>query len=439
VGGGGRASPRPAGRRAQSRLPERSSRGPARAGGLSPLLLTMVGQHSVPELLSAPRALSAVDELRRRGSALLRDAETVIAALRRFAAGRGGGGPRGRAPGAGRRPSTSRSGAVEGGPHPRRGGGARRDLSLLRNAAKVREALQAADDALRRRRTRRSHRWRSPSRACGRRPRSTRGSWNRRAAPLRPRGGAGSLPGARIPRGQCDRGSRAAGARRGAAERDPRLKPEVWQGGSRAPFPPPISCGRSGRRWPGRSRGGAAAEGARRRGGGRGRGGEEASRRAGRRRRRWARRWKRSSRGSRSPGRVSGPRFLPRGDPRGAVRRRDRRGGATLLREPRPGTSTARADRLGRELSRVMLSLRNAPPGGAQGKTLVFDEIDTGIGGQVAERVGARLKSLASSAQVVCVTHLPQVAAFADHHLQVVKKRRPERSATGVKPAVETG
>ena len=98
--------------------------------------------------------------------------------------------------------------------------------------------------------------------------------------------------------------------------------------------------------------------------------------------------------------------------------------------ELRPLAQTAS----GGELSRVMLSLRNASSRGGAGKTLVFDEIDTGIGGQVAERVGARLKSLSSSAQVVCVTHLPQVAAFADHHLQVVKKTAAGAVATGVNP-----
>jgi DNA repair protein RecN (Recombination protein N) len=98
--------------------------------------------------------------------------------------------------------------------------------------------------------------------------------------------------------------------------------------------------------------------------------------------------------------------------------------------ELRPLAQTAS----GGELSRVMLSLRNAAGGGCAGKTLVFDEIDTGIGGQVASLVGARLKSLSASAQVVCVTHLPQVAAFADHHLQVVKRAAAGTVATGVKP-----
>ncbi len=98
--------------------------------------------------------------------------------------------------------------------------------------------------------------------------------------------------------------------------------------------------------------------------------------------------------------------------------------------EMRPLASTAS----GGELSRVMLSLRNAASRGGGGRTLVFDEIDTGIGGKVAERVGARLKGLAAVSQVVCVTHLPQVAAFAELHLQVVKRAAGGTVATGVKP-----
>jgi DNA repair protein RecN (Recombination protein N) len=88
----------------------------------------------------------------------------------------------------------------------------------------------------------------------------------------------------------------------------------------------------------------------------------------------------------------------------------------------------------GGELSRVMLALRNASSRGQAGKTMVFDEIDTGIGGRVAERVGARLKELAGSAQVICVTHLPQVAAFADSHLLVSKAAGRGSVTTSVKP-----
>jgi DNA repair protein RecN (Recombination protein N) len=98
--------------------------------------------------------------------------------------------------------------------------------------------------------------------------------------------------------------------------------------------------------------------------------------------------------------------------------------------EMRPLSVTAS----GGELSRVMLALRNASARGRGNRTMVFDEIDTGIGGKVAERVGARLKGLGAAAQVVCVTHLPQVAAFADSHLLVAKKSGKNAVATGVQP-----
>jgi DNA repair protein RecN (Recombination protein N) len=95
----------------------------------------------------------------------------------------------------------------------------------------------------------------------------------------------------------------------------------------------------------------------------------------------------------------------------------------------------------GGELSRVMLALkasveagnsrRNA--GSAQ-RTLIFDEIDTGIGGRAAEAVGKKLKSLSRSNQVLCVTHLPQIATFADHHYLIEKKQIAGRTRTSVRP-----
>jgi DNA repair protein RecN (Recombination protein N) len=96
--------------------------------------------------------------------------------------------------------------------------------------------------------------------------------------------------------------------------------------------------------------------------------------------------------------------------------------------EMRPLSTTAS----GGELSRVMLALRNASARGRGNRTMVFDEIDTGIGGKVAERVGACLRGLSATAQVVCVTHLPQVAAFADANLLVVKQSGRGSVATGV-------
>ena len=69
----------------------------------------------------------------------------------------------------------------------------------------------------------------------------------------------------------------------------------------------------------------------------------------------------------------------------------------------------------------------------ASQKTLVFDEIDTGIGGRAAEAVGRKLKSLARSNQVLCVTHLPQIATFADHHYVIEKKEFAGRARTSIR------
>lgn len=90
----------------------------------------------------------------------------------------------------------------------------------------------------------------------------------------------------------------------------------------------------------------------------------------------------------------------------------------------------------GGELSRLMLILRtvcNRSDEGKAGATLIFDEIDTGIGGRVAEAVGQRLKSLAFGQQVFCVTHQPQIARFADQHFSVSKAVAEGRTETSVK------
>jgi DNA repair protein RecN (Recombination protein N) len=64
---------------------------------------------------------------------------------------------------------------------------------------------------------------------------------------------------------------------------------------------------------------------------------------------------------------------------------------------------------------------------------MVFDEVDTGIGGRAAEAVGKKLKSLARNNQVLCVTHLPQIATFADHHHVIEKKERAGRTRTTIR------
>jgi DNA repair protein RecN (Recombination protein N) len=77
----------------------------------------------------------------------------------------------------------------------------------------------------------------------------------------------------------------------------------------------------------------------------------------------------------------------------------------------------------GGEISRIALALKTCLAGGKAGavRTLVFDEVDAGVGGSAAEGVGRRLKKLSASNQVLCVTHLPQIAGFADHHYRVEK------------------
>lgn len=100
----------------------------------------------------------------------------------------------------------------------------------------------------------------------------------------------------------------------------------------------------------------------------------------------------------------------------------------------------------GGELSRVMLALKVAIEAGKSGKkkpntqrTLVFDEIDIGIGGRAAEAVGKKLKTLAQSTQILCITHLPQIASFADHHYVIEKKESGGRTQTSIKRLNEAG
>ena len=84
----------------------------------------------------------------------------------------------------------------------------------------------------------------------------------------------------------------------------------------------------------------------------------------------------------------------------------------------------------GGELSRLMLALKVVGQTAGEERTLIFDEIDAGIGGKVAYQVGERLRRLSKAAQVLCVTHLPQVAAFGDHHFHVQKRTRLDRTTT---------
>ena len=93
----------------------------------------------------------------------------------------------------------------------------------------------------------------------------------------------------------------------------------------------------------------------------------------------------------------------------------------------------------GGELSRVMLGLKTLATTDVPGKTLIFDEVDAGIGGAVADRVGKMLSGLADRFQVLCVTHLPQIAAYASSHHQVSKVVRSGRTVTSVQVLADQG
>jgi DNA repair protein RecN (Recombination protein N) len=86
----------------------------------------------------------------------------------------------------------------------------------------------------------------------------------------------------------------------------------------------------------------------------------------------------------------------------------------------------------GGELSRVMLAIRTLAAAGAPGKTLIFDEIDAGIGGRVADVVGKRLRCIGETYQVLCITHLPQIAASGHAHFQISKSVAQGRTLTRV-------
>jgi DNA repair protein RecN (Recombination protein N) len=110
------------------------------------------------------------------------------------------------------------------------------------------------------------------------------------------------------------------------------------------------------------------------------------------------------------------------------------------LISPNPGEPLRPVDKIasGGELSRVMLALKATIETGKKIKshvqrTLVFDEVDTGIGGRAAEAVGKKLKQLSRANQVLCITHLPQIASFADHHYLIEKRETAGRAKTVVR------
>jgi DNA repair protein RecN (Recombination protein N) len=116
-----------------------------------------------------------------------------------------------------------------------------------------------------------------------------------------------------------------------------------------------------------------------------------------------------------------------------------------FLVSPNVGEEPRALDKVasGGEISRIALALKTclAGPRTSVVRTLVFDEVDSGVGGSAAEGVGRRLKKLAAANQVLCVTHLPQIASFADHHYRVEKQESRGRTVAVIEelePAART-
>ena len=93
----------------------------------------------------------------------------------------------------------------------------------------------------------------------------------------------------------------------------------------------------------------------------------------------------------------------------------------------------------GGELSRIMLAMKTVLSAGEQGMSAVFDEVDAGVSGRAAQRVAEKLQAMAKVRQVLCITHLPQIAAVADGHLLIAKTEREGRTFTEVTPLDREG
>jgi DNA repair protein RecN (Recombination protein N) len=105
-----------------------------------------------------------------------------------------------------------------------------------------------------------------------------------------------------------------------------------------------------------------------------------------------------------------------------------------FLISPNPGEDLRPLRKVasGGELSRIMLALKTIGKEKDLLKTLIFDEIDSGIGGKTAECIASKLRDLARRHQVICITHLPQIASFAPHHYRIEKTVARERTFTTV-------
>lgn len=91
----------------------------------------------------------------------------------------------------------------------------------------------------------------------------------------------------------------------------------------------------------------------------------------------------------------------------------------------------------GGELSRIMLGIKTIMAGQDDIDTLIFDEIDTGISGRTAQKVAEQMKLLSKKHQIICITHLPQIAAMADNHLKIEKTSEGNETSTKIYPLDE--
>jgi DNA repair protein RecN (Recombination protein N) len=105
-----------------------------------------------------------------------------------------------------------------------------------------------------------------------------------------------------------------------------------------------------------------------------------------------------------------------------------------LAANPGLGARRLRETASGGELARLLLALRNVLRDAEAPRVLLFDEVDAGIGGGTARRVGERLRTLAAVHQTLCITHLPQIAALGDAHFRIVKRARAGNTVTRVEP-----
>lgn len=112
---------------------------------------------------------------------------------------------------------------------------------------------------------------------------------------------------------------------------------------------------------------------------------------------------------------------------------------AEFLISPNPGEAPKPLAKIasGGELSRIVLALRSILTLEHYSKTVVFDEVDAGIGGRVASKIGEKLARLANQHQVFCVTHLPQIASYARQHFHVDKRQSDERTIVEITPLAE--